>query len=203
MKFIKQTVKGKHQKALYECKCGKIKECRIDHVKSKLIVSCGCARKTHGHSVKGHYSKEYLTWQSMINRCYCKSNARYNRYGGRGIEVCSEWKNSFEQFLKDMGNRPDGHYSIDRINNDGNYEPSNCRWADAFTQAINKRGAIVHSSKFKGVYYSNKRKRFIAQIQVNKKNMWLLSSKSEIECAAAYNEAAKKYFGESAFLNKI
>lgn len=84
------------------------------------------------------YEPEYNVWSKMKQRCTKPSESRYDRYGGRGISVCKEWMESFEQFYKDMGPRPSHHHSIDRINNDGNYEPSNCRWADFKTQANNK-----------------------------------------------------------------
>lgn len=79
----------------------------------------------------------YVSYQEMLKRCYDESVIRYPNYGGRGITVCGRWRESFKAFLDDMGVKPEG-FSLDRINTDGNYEPSNCRWADAKTQANNK-----------------------------------------------------------------
>ena len=92
----------------------------------------------HGHAKRGQVSATYVTWQSMIRRCTDPQNIRYALYGGRGITVCPRWRNSFEDFLADMGPRPVGR-SIDRINVDGNYEPNNCRWATDSEQRRNKR----------------------------------------------------------------
>jgi hypothetical protein len=99
-------------------------------------------RIKHGEC-RGRYSgksdtTEYSTWHGMIQRCTNPNSPRYDRYGGRGISVCSRWRESFQNFLDDMGRKPSQSHSIDRINNDGNYEPSNCRWA---TQAEQMRNA--------------------------------------------------------------
>lgn len=84
-------------------------------------------------------SLEYARWVGMIRRCYSANNPAYKYYGGRGIAVCARWLESFPNFVADMGPRPSAKHSIDRINNDGNYEPGNCRWATASEQARNKR----------------------------------------------------------------
>jgi hypothetical protein len=86
----------------------------------------------------------YSVWMSMKNRCRHKSFPQWKDYGGRGISVCERWQNSFDAWLQDMGPRPDG-YVLDRINNDGNYEPGNCRWTDRSTSQRNTRVVrIVH-----------------------------------------------------------
>lgn len=87
----------------------------------------------------------YGIWCTMKQRCYRVKDKRYPLYGGRGIKVCDRWKNNFLAFMEDMGDRPSNKYSLDRINNDGNYEPSNCRWATIEQQANNRRNTRSES----------------------------------------------------------
>jgi len=96
-------------------------------------------RPRHGHSPRGgKLSPTYLTWQGMKGRCLRKTDSAYHRYGARGITVCARWRDSFEAFLDDMGERPEG-LTIDRIDNDGHYEPGNCRWVTPKQQMTNQR----------------------------------------------------------------
>lgn len=106
---------------------------------------------------------EYRTWTRMKSRCYTKTNPKYPVYGGRGIKVCDRWKNSYMNFYKDIGQRPGPGYSLDRIDNDGNYTPENCRWADHLTQMYNRRTYRTSSSGVTGVVWSNRDKRWYAK----------------------------------------
>jgi hypothetical protein len=95
-------------------------------------------RTTHGHARKGSQSPEYRAWKGMKNRCSRKADRRYADYGGRGIAFDPRW-GDFASFLEDMGPRPSAYHSLDRIDNDGDYTPINCRWATREQQAQNKR----------------------------------------------------------------
>lgn len=84
-------------------------------------------------------TSEYAAWGAMIQRCTNPKNPVFMNYGGRGIRVCDRWRSSFDDFVNDMGPRPTPAHSLDRVNNDGDYEPANCRWADSQTQRLNQR----------------------------------------------------------------
>jgi hypothetical protein len=97
--------------------------------------------------INGKQTPEYTAWDNIKSRCYHETRRDYHRYGGRGIRVCDEWLHDFEQFYRDMGPKPTPKHQIDRINNDGDYSASNCRWATQIVNANNKRNNVRYCYK--------------------------------------------------------
>ena len=143
---IKYCGSNKNGRALWlcQCECGNTKIILGNSLLSKLTFSCGCYNKEHSKNIHTKhnmsYSKLYKVWQGMKTRCYNPNFIYYCNYGGRGITICNEWKNDFSKFYEwAINNGYKEGLTIDRINNDGNYEPNNCRWVTRAEQNRNKR----------------------------------------------------------------
>ena len=176
--------KDKKHQNLWRCKCicGNEKVLTTGNLNRGDHVSCGCMKgghKKHGYA----YSSTYKVWRLMKNRCFNSSDPYYHNYGGRGITVCERWL-TFENFLNDMGNKPDKK-TLDRIENDGNYEPLNCKWSDWQDQCFNTRA--------KGYTWSEKHGKWIAQIMLDGVHHYLGLFDSKEEAHSTYLTAKEMY----------
>jgi len=178
-----------------QCSCGAFVSASRCHLKDRRTSSCGCLQRElsskrhlkHGHTRNGK-TPEYRSWKSMWWRTRTKSGRTYRDYGSRGITVCDRWRD-FENFLSDMGPRPAGK-TIDRINNDGNYEPGNCRWATNRQQRENVRIPRNNKSGHVGVYLS--KGKWWAQVRCQGKTL-LCKAHARKEDAIRACEEVKKH----------
>jgi hypothetical protein len=168
-------------RCLCACDCGGFVLAYIRNLMNGQQSCINCRTRTHSLSK----TKTYRTWIRIKSRCLNERERRYSEYGGRGIRVCERWLESFENFLADMGHPPSPSHSIDRIDNDGNYEPSNCRWATMSQQNKNRRCRCEKQSLCEGVTWNKVQRKWIARIYINGKPRHIGRFSLEAEAIAA------------------
>ena len=187
MRYPTEESKERRRYGLYQCQyCGKEFEANTGNIKSGNTKSCGCHsyryRNPHGLS----YHHLYNTWALMKNRCYNPKDKRYKDYGARGIIICDRWLD-IANFIEDMYPSYQEGLTLDRIDVNGDYELDNCRWAIASIQSQNTRDLYKHNkSGYRGVYWHNRDTRWIAQIYINNKRVYLGSFHTALEAGKVY-----------------
>jgi hypothetical protein len=178
---------GKHRKLLCECTCGVTKSMYLTSIKAGAL-SCGCRQReivtTHGQSRQRN--SLYYAWVNMRSRCTDPNAKYFSDYGGRGIRVCPEWDNSFEEFQTwALSNGYAKGLTLDRRRNNEDYSPDNCRWVDRTTQQRNRRPVKGSSSKYVGVSFVQKHQRWLASIKIARKSINLGLFATELDAAKA------------------
>lgn len=170
------------------CACGNTKSMRGSRLLGGGARSCGCLRGGKViHGLSG--TKEYSAWLTMLDRCCNPKSKAYKNYGGRGIMVCDEWQNDFMSFFNHVGYAPSKEHSIDRIDNDGNYEPGNVRWATALEQSLNTRKSKAIMAGIK----ETKSGKFSARIVINRQVIHLGTFNTIDEALNARQNTKKLY----------
>ena len=209
MMFITENSKQKVRFGIYKCGfCGTEFKTMLHNVKRGTTKSCGCyskRRTSETHKTHGLRSTRlYSIWSNIKNRILNPKKERYLNYGGRGITICDEWKNDFMSFYNwAMENGYSDELSIDRIDNDGNYCPENCRWTTQTIQARNQRIHKNNTSGYKGVSFVKDRNKYVSCIYVNNKGVFLGSFSTAVEAGIAYNNYIIENNLEGFILNEI
>jgi len=190
MIFPNPTSKRKKRYGIFECPlCTKHYKTNFDAVRDNDSKSCGCYKKLYSHrkthGLRNH--RLYRIWYNLKYRCNSEKGKFYKDYGGRGITYCKEWGNFLSFYKWAIANGYKENLTIDRINNDGNYEPTNCRWVTQNIQTRNTRKLVsTNTSGYRGV--TKKNKKWISQIVVNSKHITIGSFNTKIEAAKAYDK---------------
>lgn len=211
MMYPTENSKYKTRYGLYKCGfCGTEFRAITQSILSGNTTSCGCylkrriqeLNKTHGLG----YTRLYRIWLNMKDRVFNNKHKYYSDYGGRGIIICDDWKDdvkSFYDWAMSNGYEEDKGLSIDRIDNDGNYCPENCRWTTRVIQTRNQRIRKTNTSGYKGVTFHKRDKKFTAYITVNTKQIALGYFQTAVEGAIAYNNYIIENNLEGFILNEI
>ncbi len=209
--FATENSKIKHRYGLYKCGfCGTEFKSIINDVKRGNTKSCGCYQKRQtSESQKTHGligTRLYDIWSKLKGRVLNPKHKQYNDYGGRGITICDEWKNDFKSFYDwaiSNGYEENKGLSIDRIDNDGNYCPENCRWTTSIIQSRNQRIYKNNKSGFKGVCFVKKTNKYMSYINVDKNRIYLGYFQTAVEGAIVYNNYIIENNLEGFNLNEI
>jgi hypothetical protein len=209
MMYATENSKQKRWFGLYKCGfCGNEFKAITQSILSGNTKSCGCYKKrrtSEANKKHGLWSTRlYKIWGDIKSRTLNPKNKRYSDYGGRGITICDDWKNDFMSFYNwAMSNGYSDELSIDRINNDGNYEPSNCRWTTPTIQSRNQRIRKDNTSGYKGVSYNKSTGKYQSYIKIKSKKINLGYFKTPVEGAIAYNNYIIENNLEGYILNEI
>lgn len=193
MQYATELSTKKRRYGVYKCSCGKEFKAVTPNIKNGHTNSCGCFKKQqiiNSHIIHGMRKHPiYNTWSHILSRCTNTNNSRFKDYGGRGITVCDRWRYSFENFRDDMFPTWEEGLTIDRINNDGNYEPSNCRWVNSTIQNRNQRIIMVtNTTGYRGVSIVSKNNKFMSGIRVSGKSIYLGYFNTALEAAKVYDK---------------
>ena len=211
MLFLTKDSNYKARFGIYKCGfCGTKFKASTGNIKNKHTKSCGCYNKriaSETHKTHGLRStKLYMVWADIKNRTLNIKTRQFPDYGGRGITICDEWKNDFMPFYNwamSNGYAENKGLSIDRINNDGNYEPENCRWTTRVIQGRNRRIRKNNKSGYRGVSFVKKTNKYKSFITVAKNGVFLGEFSTAVEGAIAYNNYIIKNNLEGFILNEI
>lgn len=176
--YVSISGKTRNSKWLCKCDCGNVKEIRVDYLKNEQTKSCGCLQRERASTASTTHGQSknilYRTWANIKTRCYNPKSTKYEYWGGRGIIVCDEWKNSAETFIEwCLANGYKKGLQIDRVDNNDNYKPSNCKFVNSQENNLNKRVYDNNTSGYTGLYFIKVTQKWQVVIKNNKKSYYL------------------------------